>query len=214
MAEKQAQSGKEVSTAGMKPLSVKESERLEKLEKVIKDNFMAFYAVGCALREIRDSKLYRETHERFEDYCKEVWETGRRRAYQFIDATAVFENVNNCAQNNNLPLPLNEAQVRPLTRDELSPDDQIQCWKAACQKAQLADRKVTAHYVEEAVVEFLGGRVKRQLREIRKNLNDAEFLIEFKRAMTPVVQMLADAQENNWKDTNRQKVKELLDIEL
>lgn len=199
------------SAPGMKPLSVAEAERLTKLEAIIRDNFLAFYAVGSALKEIRDSNLYRETHRSFEAYCKEVWETGRRTAYQYINAVGAFENVRNCAQKIELPLPANEAQVRPLTRQGLSADDQITCWKMACNKAAAAGRHVTAHYAEEAVVEFLGGRAKRQLSEARKTLNDEELTMEFKRAMSPVLQVIHNAAEQNWRGVNRQKIIELID---
>lgn len=196
---------------GEKPMSVAEKEHLAELETTIKANLRGFYAVGLALREIQEKRLYRQKYKSFEEYCKTKWDAGKRRAYQLISASEVFESVNSCAQKKSLSEPINEAQIRPLTREELSPEDQVECWKAACQKAESAGRKVTAHYVEEAVIEFIGGRKKRQLREVRKNLNDAEFTLEFKRALTPVIQMLHDAQETGWRDTSRRKILELLD---
>ena len=203
--------GKEVSLAGIKPLTVKESERLEKLEAVIQQNFKGFYAVGCALKEIRDSLLYREKFSTFEDYCRQVWETGKRTAYQYIAAVDAYENVRNCAQNENLPAPANEAQVRHLTRTELSPEDQIECWKSACERAAVEGRKVTAYYVEQAVVEFLGGRAKRQLKNTVRESNQANFPIEFNKALAPIISMINQAIENNWKGMRREKVIELID---
>jgi succinate dehydrogenase/fumarate reductase-like Fe-S protein len=37
------------------------------------DDFDKFKRVLNALRDIRDNKLYRETHETFEDYCRQRW---------------------------------------------------------------------------------------------------------------------------------------------
>ncbi len=32
-----------------------------------------FYEVGNALLQIRDERLYRQTHSTFEEYCREKW---------------------------------------------------------------------------------------------------------------------------------------------
>ena len=47
-----------------------EVARLAELELVIERGQKAFVAVGNALAEIRDQRLYRETHATFEAYCK------------------------------------------------------------------------------------------------------------------------------------------------
>lgn len=59
--------------------------RLAECEKVIGRGLDAFVSVGNALVEIRDDKLYRQTHETFADYCRDRWDLGRARAYQLID---------------------------------------------------------------------------------------------------------------------------------
>jgi hypothetical protein len=48
--------------------------------------------VGNAIREIRDSKLYKETHSTFEEYCWERWGWKRAHAYRQIEVaeTAAF----------------------------------------------------------------------------------------------------------------------------
>jgi hypothetical protein len=227
-------SGKEVSLAGVKPLTVKEADRLEKLEAVIQQNFKGFYAVGCALREIRDSQLYREKYSTFEDYCKDVWETCARSARRYIGAASAYETIKAWAEENatnwshddnathgshsengtnwsHYDEPKNEAQVRHLTREELSPEDQIECWKSACERAAVEGRKVTAYYVEQAVVEFLGGRAKRQLKNTVRESNQANFPIEFNKALAPIISMINQAIENNWKGMRREKVIELID---
>ncbi|WP_062235822.1 hypothetical protein [Aureimonas sp. N4] len=62
-----------------------QNSRLAECEKVIEKGLSTFVDVGNALVEIRDDKLYRETHQRFEDYCRDRWDLGRARAYQLID---------------------------------------------------------------------------------------------------------------------------------
>jgi hypothetical protein len=73
----------------MEMLNAAESARLAACELVIETGLTAFVAVGKALTEIRDSKLYRQDHKTFEAYCKEQWEIGKSRAYQLIEQAEV-----------------------------------------------------------------------------------------------------------------------------
>jgi hypothetical protein len=59
-----------------------EAKRLDELEVQISRSRLN---QGRALREIRDSRLYRAKYPTFEAYLKEVWEMSRSRAYQLID---------------------------------------------------------------------------------------------------------------------------------
>ncbi len=102
-------------------LTTDEKESLTVLEKTIKENLQAFYQVGAALMKIRDSKLYRESHGTFEEYCREKWGFTRMKASQFIAASEVMENVNNCLQK-----PATESQARPLSK--LPPEEQKDAW--------------------------------------------------------------------------------------
>lgn len=84
------------------------ASRLDALEGVIERGLATFVEVGEALLEIRDSRLYRETHGTFEDYCRERWGMSRPRAYNLIDAAKVTHLV---SANADIP---NEAVAREL----------------------------------------------------------------------------------------------------
>ena len=58
--------------------SVVIADRLAECEAVIERGQQTFIEVGQALMEIRDSRLYRETHATFEAYCNERWGWTRR----------------------------------------------------------------------------------------------------------------------------------------
>jgi len=73
--------------------------------------------VGQVLMEIRDDRLYKETHSSFKDYCKDRWGLAGSTAYYYINSYKVMENVHNCGQ-----LPANESQARPLAK--LPPEEQ------------------------------------------------------------------------------------------
>jgi hypothetical protein len=80
---------------------------------------------GMALAEIRDSRLYREEFETFEDYCKERWDMSKMHAYRLIGSSEV----NDALKSNQLvTLPANEAQARPLTQLE-TPEAQQEAWE-------------------------------------------------------------------------------------
>jgi len=76
-----------------KALTKVEKNRLAELEAVIDRELPRFEesgtAIGVALVEICDSKLYRQTHSTFEAYVRERFDKSRQWAYQLIDAAAV-----------------------------------------------------------------------------------------------------------------------------
>lgn len=134
------------------PDEERERHRLElKVER-------AFYEAGCALRELRDLRLYRSTHKTFEEYCGDRFGFARRRPYQLIDAVSVVDNL--CTNSSHSDwdenlctictqiLPTNEGQVRPLTK--LQPEEQRSCWQKA---VDLADGKVPTGKIVKGVVE-------------------------------------------------------------
>lgn len=127
----------------MNQLTIYEQSELERHEAVIQRGLNAFVEVGNALAAIRDSRLYRDTHGTFEEYCREKWGVSRVHAFRVIEAASVAENL--------LPigniLPTTESQARPLTR--LSPADQVAAWQVAVETAP--NGKVTAAHVEEVV---------------------------------------------------------------
>ena len=77
------------------------------------------------MADIRDGRLYRETHDTFEDYCRKRWDMTRQRAHQFIEAAEVRD----VLSTNVDILPVNEAQSRPLA--PLAPEQQRAAWNEA-----------------------------------------------------------------------------------
>jgi hypothetical protein len=116
-----------------------ENERLAELEAVIESSFVA---QGNALREIRDSRLYRETHDTFEAYCQERWEMNRRQADRRIESA---ETMNTLAETNMSQLPSNESVARELKGTD---EEKAAAWEEAVQKH---GDKPTAKQVREVV---------------------------------------------------------------
>ncbi len=123
-------------------LSPIEAARLVTLEAVIDAGLQTFVHVGNALLEIRDRRLYRETHSTLEDYCRDKWQMSRPRAYQLIEAAEVVGNLSTVVD---IP-PATERQARPLT--VLEPDGQREAWQIAVDTAP--EGKITAAHDADA----------------------------------------------------------------
>lgn len=89
-----------------------ERRKLQSLESVVARGQKAFVEVGCALAEIRNSKLYRADFKTFEDYCREKWGWEKRHAYRLIEAADVAKT---CPVGHELT---NERQARELAKVE------------------------------------------------------------------------------------------------
>ncbi|MBA2412267.1 MAG: hypothetical protein H0V63_05510 [Burkholderiaceae bacterium] len=105
-----------------------ENARLTTLEGVIERGLATFVEVGQALLEIRESRLYRETHGTFEDYCRERWAMRREQADRLIRAADVASLVN--------PIGLipNEAVARELAPLRDSPSLVQQAWQEVTER--------------------------------------------------------------------------------
>lgn len=122
-----------------------EANRLAELETVIARGLATFVDVGNALLAIRDARLYRGTHDTFEDYCRERWGMSRIHAHRLIEAAEVSENL--------LPMgnmPTNERQIRPLAK--LEPEQQREVWQRVIETAPSG--RVTAAHVQAVVDEL------------------------------------------------------------
>ncbi len=104
----------------MTALTRAERARRCALEVVIHDGLATFYSVGKALLEIRDSRLYRSSHDTWEDYCRTRWKMTRVHAWRLIEAAAVVDDGIQIG---------NEAQARELV--PLTPDQRQEVWTEA-----------------------------------------------------------------------------------
>lgn len=125
---------------------VRERKRLErKVEK-------AFYEAGKALKELRDKRLYRNTHYNFEEYCQERFGHSRQKSNFLIAGAQVYEYLSkNCCP----ILPSAEYQVRPLC--QLPEEEQKVAWEEAVLEA---GGKIPPHRIVKNVVKRRQNRAK------------------------------------------------------
>lgn len=91
-------------------LNDQEATRLAELEQVIGTGLETYILVGTALREVRDSRLYRTVATSFEVYCRDQWGMTGDWAHKLIDASGVARQLSSAG----LPAPANEAQARAV----------------------------------------------------------------------------------------------------
>lgn len=128
-------------------LSPSERRRLSALESIIRKGVETFYDVGSALREIRESKLYRQQFDTFENYCDSRWGFQASRARQLIGSADVVDNLKSVTT----VTPANERQVRELAA--LPPEKQKVVWQAVIKTTRT--EKITAQSIT-TVIQDLG----------------------------------------------------------
>jgi len=141
--------------------------------------------------KIRDSKLYRETHSTFEEYCKERWGFTRSYAYRLIASSEVTDNLSPMGD-----IPESERVTRPLTK--LPPEQQKEAFQKAVETAP--EGKVTAKHVEKVVEE-----IKKPKVDVYKNIHPKHKEIiseEFKNAFMAMRNAIQNARASNWQSTS------------
>ncbi len=136
MAEERSPDSSHASVEVVEELSPEEEADRQRLELKVE---RAFYQSGKALVELRDRRLYRNSHKTFEEYCQDRFGFGRAHSYRLIDAAAIVDNLSPNRRQKASPsverqmMPTKLEQVRPLTK--LEPDEQRFAWKEAVREA-------------------------------------------------------------------------------
>ncbi len=117
-------------TTIFEPLTLdEENERLH-LERQVE---RAFYQAGLALQLLRDQKLYRSTHNTFQEYCQDRFGFTKRSAYYLIDAVQIVDNLQKSEPLVHI-MPTSERQCRALK--SLKPSQQQEAWNKAVAQAR------------------------------------------------------------------------------
>lgn len=133
----------------------KAGKRLAELEKKIEKGLLSFWEMGEAYREVKDSKLYTNTHEHWKDYCRDRWNLARNTVEGVIQAAEVRARL--AANGRDLDrLPTNTEQVRYLAA--LPAAEQPVAWKEAVRAAEAGGKSApTGKDVAEVVKRRQGG---------------------------------------------------------
>jgi hypothetical protein len=176
-------------------LDVAERARLQELESIVEHGLQTFYEVGKALEEIREQKLYRETHKTFEAYCQEKWGMARQTANRFIGAARVMEILEPIGSK----IPTKESQIRPLA--QLPPELQIKIWQEAVESSPngIPTGAAVKRLVEERFPSDGSGRSpKDSASELEKLRSDNQRLREQLRAENRQLKAQLRQRDKDW----------------
>jgi len=139
--------------AAIEKLNGDESAELLKCKKTVSSGLQVFYKVGDALMSILNSRLYRETHTSFIEFCKDEWGMSGSRARQLCDAAKVVKNitgldVQTLNVSTTVDTPSSEAVTRPLT--SLTEEQQKKAWNEAKKAAAKEGRKANSKDTKKA----------------------------------------------------------------
>lgn len=174
------------------------------LETTIRDGLDKFQAVGEALAEIRNAKLYADEFETFEEYLSEKWKMGKSQGYRLIDAASVARNVSPIGDVKKI-LP-SESVAREIAK--VPECDQRKVAKVLVKVA--AGRPITAA-VAKAAVEHLKSAPRGGLAAMAKAVTEPaqpEIDLNLKPKMTPVAKAQAIATIQEWYEANRRRLNE------
>lgn len=130
-------------TAALATLNPAAQVALVSCEQRIERGLKTFIDVGQALAEIRDSRLYKGTHDTFESYLEGRWGMSRAHAYRMISAAEVVSPMGDIENP-----PTNERQTRALAA--VPEPERAEVWREVVERT---DGKPTAKVVAEVAKE-------------------------------------------------------------
>lgn len=188
--------GQYVQRAENTDMTPAEIKRYDELTGVVKENLKAFWAVGKALMEIRDEKLYRIEFDTFEDYCQGVLDISARSGYHQIAAAEVMENLRTMVHKKDLPA--NERQVRSLSIIE-DPEEQRQAWRQVVERSKSDGVPITGNLVQSVV-----RKIQPPIHPPRPSLEEINRCTpEFKLAADAFLEHLRAAWRDDWQGTTK-----------
>jgi hypothetical protein len=166
-----------------------QQDRLKHLENIIANNQYRFYEIGQALKEIRDSRLYKLTlFETFEAYARARWDIGRSQAYRLINAYSVIGNLSPIGDR----LPGNETQTRPLM--PLDPTEQRQIWKDFLNTGMDINARNIKNFIDE----------RKAIENSNSSDRTDQISNEYMAAVQEMLIQIRFAQNDHWQKTSRQ----------
>lgn len=128
-------------------------------EGVVTKGALAFMEVGTALMQLRDKRLFRDTHDDFAAYCFDKWQFTSRHINRLIAAEEVRQDL--ASQDPVGPQPSNERQLRPLTA--IPREKRAEAWAEVVETAPTDDEGepiITAKHVEQTVAKRKPAKAK------------------------------------------------------
>lgn len=200
-----------------------ERDRRDELIGVVNEHLHSALKCWVAWKELRESRLYRETHPTWPAFCQDQWDLSRAYVDRKIAASDVIFNLTqdengvfglidesseeNGAHGRHFPLPQNERQARPLT--EFNKPEQLQIWETVVEAAG-PDGKITASLVEAAAKKHRGDQVREKLSGLRKS-RETQVSRQFDFGFNQFKNEIERAMMDKFRDTSKTAVLRYID---
>ena len=139
-----------------KPLTTGERRQFERDKETIRKHVAGFLEASIAIARIRDRRLYRETHDSFEEFVADEYGLTPGRIHQLIRASQVAIDLQKALETTGVPLVhgtdgeipkiSNERQARALAI--APPDERAAVWTKA---VEVAGGEPTAKQIVEVI---------------------------------------------------------------
>ena len=147
----------------------------------------AFYEAGKALQELRERRLYRNTHKTFESYCQERFGHSRQKANFLIAGAKAYENLTtNCCQTDPENLTTNGTQTETET----------QMTTNGCQNQDELPTSLTTNGTQNPKVEMTTNG--RQTEMAKMTTNGRQILPTSEGQVRPLTKLEPDQQREAW----------------
>ena len=147
----------------------------------------AFYEAGKALQELRERRLYRNTHKTFESYCQERFGHSRQKANFLIAGAKAYDNLTtNCCQTDPENLTTNGTQTETET----------QMTTNGCQNQDELPTSLTTNGTQNPEVEMTTNG--RQTEMAKMTTNGRQILPTSEGQVRPLTKLEPDQQREAW----------------
>ena len=147
----------------------------------------AFYEAGKALQELRERRLYRNTHKTFESYCQERFGHSRQKANFLIAGAKAYDNLTtNCCQTDPENLTTNGTQTETET----------QMTTNGCQNQDESPISLTTNRAQNPEVEMTTNGLQTEMAKM--TTNGTQILPTSEGQVRPLTKLEPDQQREAW----------------
>ena len=147
----------------------------------------AFYEAGKALQELRERRLYRNTHKTFESYCQERFGHSRQKANFLIAGAKAYDNLTtNCCQTDPENLTTNGTQTETET----------QMTTNGCQNQDESPISLTTNRAQNPEVEMTTNGLQTEMPKM--TTNGTQILPTSEGQVRPLTKLEPDQQREAW----------------
>jgi hypothetical protein len=143
---------RDIPPVDLPPLSDEDRERLHEIEATFvgfKEKVVEFSA---ALKEVRDTYLYRETHGSFGEYVQDRLGISRASAYRFIDSSGLRNELRGELSARGIEVAPTKARTIGMLKQLDDLEDQVAVWEEAVSRSD--GREPTDAVVKAVIAEF------------------------------------------------------------